>query len=212
MTFPFPQEQLLLFFPCHLNLLAFLFTAIASFVVVIGSKDTIMNLWCPIWLAKVIRWPSKGQRTDQNEECHLFKRESSEEVQQYTKDGIMASSWKPATLRPPLLLSVVAMTLAFIALLEYLSHKSRIDAGIAIAEGQFSPAVSFAYKYLPTIIAVLYSILWSWIDLDTKRLEPYFQLSRTLGADAADSMWLQYPFDFIAYAPVKALRRRSVCH
>ncbi|KAI4262132.1 MAG: hypothetical protein L6R42_002686 [Xanthoria sp. 1 TBL-2021] len=100
------------------------------------------------------------------------------------------------------------MTLAFIGLLEYLSHKSRIDGGIAVAEGQFSPAVSFAYKYLPIITAVLYSILWSWIDLDTKRLEPYFQLSRPMGADAADSIWLHYPFDFIAYAPLKALRRR----
>ncbi len=210
MTFPFPQEHLLLFFSCHLNLLAFLFTAIAGFIVIIRSKDTVMNLWCPIWLAKVIRWPSKGQRTDQNEECHLFKRESSEEVQQYTKDKIMASSWKPATLRLPFLLGIAALTLAFTALLEYLSRRSRMDGGIAFTEGQFSPAESFAYLYLPTLIAVLYSTLWSWVDLDTKRLEPYFQLSRPEGADEMNSLALNYPFDFVAYAPLKALRRRCV--
>ncbi|KAL8689126.1 MAG: hypothetical protein Q9224_004717, partial [Gallowayella concinna] len=51
-------------------------------------------------------------------------------------------------------------------------------------------------------------ILWSWIDLDTKRLEPYFQLSKPGGAALANSLELQYPFDFVAYAPLKALRRR----
>ncbi|KAL8801402.1 MAG: hypothetical protein Q9182_004466 [Xanthomendoza sp. 2 TL-2023] len=68
--------------------------------------------------------------------------------------------------------------------------------------------MSFGYLYLPTIIAILYSILWSWIDLDTKRLEPFFQLSRPGGANAADSILLHYPFDFVAYAPIRALRRR----
>ncbi|KAL8851198.1 MAG: hypothetical protein Q9221_003829 [Calogaya cf. arnoldii] len=167
-----------------------------------------MTLWCPIWLAKADKSPLKGQSRGRNEKCHLFDSRSSKESQQYTKEQIDTPSWKPVTLRPPLLLSIVVVTLAFIALFEYLSHKSRMDGGIAFAEGQFSPAVSFAYKYLPIITAVLYSILWSWIDLDTKRLEPFFQLSRPKGADAADSIGLHYPFDFIAYAPLKALRRR----
>ncbi|KAL8978645.1 MAG: hypothetical protein Q9205_005820, partial [Flavoplaca limonia] len=44
--------------------------------------------------------------------------------------------------------------------------------------------------------------------LDTKRLEPYFQLSKPQGASAADSIHLHYPFDFVAIAPIKAFRRR----
>ncbi|KAL8891638.1 MAG: hypothetical protein Q9215_001406 [Flavoplaca cf. flavocitrina] len=51
-------------------------------------------------------------------------------------------------------------------------------------------------------------MLWSWVDLDTKRLEPYFQLSRPEGADRTNSLALNYPFDFVAYAPLKAIRRR----
>lgn len=125
-----------------------------------------------------------------------------------TGDPVKNQSWKPATLRPPLLVSVVALTLSFIAILESLSEKSRIDGGIAFTESRFSSSLSFGYLYLPTILAVLYSILWSWIDLDTKRLEPWFQLSRPGGAKAVDSMLLHYPFDFVAFAPLKALRRR----
>ncbi|KAI9779104.1 MAG: hypothetical protein M1835_004766 [Candelina submexicana] len=53
-------------------------------------------------------------------------------------------------------------------------------------------------------------MLWSWIDLDAKRLEPYFQLSKPEGASASDSILLHYPFDFIAFVPLKAARRRQV--
>lgn len=119
-------------------------------------------------------------------------------------------SWKPLTLRWPLLTILVALTLSFIAVLEFLSQKSGNDGGIAFSDSTFSASTSFGYLYLPTIIAVLYSILWSWIDLDVKRLEPWFQLSKPGGAEAKDSILLHYPFDFLAFAPLKALRRRYV--
>lgn len=208
--FPLHQEHLLLFTTYHSNFLAFCVTVIACFVESVVCKDIAMTLWCPVWLANVKKSPSKGQRTDRNEECHLSNSEASKRYQKYTKNQIDASSWKPVTLRRPFLLGIVVVTLAFIALLEYLSRRSRRDGGIAFTKGQFSPAVSFAYQNLPATIAVLYSILWSWVDLDTKRLEPYFQLSRPEGADRTNSLALSYPFDFVAYAPLKALRRRYV--
>ncbi|KAL9638011.1 MAG: hypothetical protein Q9204_001648 [Flavoplaca sp. TL-2023a] len=140
--------------------------------------------------------------------CHQSDSRTLNESQTSVERPIKAASWKPITLRPPFLLCIVAITLCFIALLEYLSQRSRIHGGIAFTEGQFSPAVTFAYFYLPTILAVLYSILWSWVDLDAKRLEPYFQLSKPEGADQKNSLALEYPFGFVAYAPLKALRRR----
>ena len=66
------------------------------------------------------------------------------------------------------------------------------------------------YIYLPTVIAVIYNIMWSWIDLDVKRLEPWFQLSKPEGATAENSVLLSYPFDFLAFVPVRAARRRYV--
>lgn len=169
-----------------------------------------MNLWAPIRLAKVDKSQPKRQQTDRTEACHHFESRSSKESQTSVERPVEASSWKPVTLRPPFLLSIVAITLGFIALLEFLSQRSRMHGGIAFAQDQFSPAATFAYLYLPTMIAVLYSILWSWVDLDTKRLEPYFQLSRPEGADRTNSLALNYPFDFVAYAPFKAIRRRCV--
>lgn len=45
----------------------------------------------------------------------------------------------------------------------------------------FSPVETFSYSCLPTLITVFYSILWSWVDLDAERLEPYFQMSKPGG-------------------------------
>ena len=51
-------------------------------------------------------------------------------------------------------------------------------------------------------------MLWSWVDLDAKRLEPYFQMSKEGGVPARDSLFLHYPFDFVAFAPYRAIRRK----
>ena len=111
------------------------------------------------------------------------------------------------TLKAPLLMSFVAITLCLIILLEYLSRTSRQKGGIAFAEGEFSGVTTFAYLYLPTIIAVIYSLVYSWIDLDAKRLEPYLQMSKPQGAKPKDSIFLHYPFDFVAFVPYRAICR-----
>jgi Protein of unknown function (DUF3433) len=60
------------------------------------------------------------------------------------------------------------------------------------------------------LIAVLYSTWWSWVDLDVKRLEPWYQLVSTKRAKAQCSLLLQYPIEFIAWIPVRAARRKYV--
>ncbi len=118
--------------------------------------------------------------------------------------------WKPLSLRAPLLLSVAALTAGLIVVLEYLSRVSRRDGGLAFTDGSFSTFITFSYLYLPTLIVVVYSMIWSWVDLDAKRLEPYFQMSKNGGVPARESLYLHYPFDFVAFAPYRALRKRSV--
>ena len=68
----------------------------------------------------------------------------------------------------------------------------------------------FCYRYLPQMVIVLYGIGWAAVDLDVKRLEPYFQLSKPGGASASDSILLRYPFDFMALVPVNAAKRKFV--
>lgn len=69
-------------------------------------------------------------------------------------------------------------------------------AALRLPNMNFRASHSFPSNYLPIIPAVSYSILWSWIDLDVKRLEPYFQMSRIEGAPPSRSILIRYPFDF----------------
>ena len=68
----------------------------------------------------------------------------------------------------------------------------------------------FCYRYLPQMVIVLYGIGWAAVDLDVKRLEPYFQLSKPGGASASDSILLHYEFNFLALVPITAAKRRFV--
>ena len=74
----------------------------------------------------------------------------------------------------------------------------------------FSVVQIFCYRYLPQLVTVLYGIGWAAVDLDVKRLEPYFQLSKPGGASASDSILLHYPFDFLALVPITAAKRKLV--
>ena len=120
--------------------------------------------------------------------------------------------WRPLSLHPFVLLTFAFFSLSFVALLEILSFINRHRGAITFADSEqgFERPVIFAYSYLPTIIAIIYSSVWNWIDLDIKRLEPFFQMSRAEGAVPQNSIHLHYPFEFIAFAPLRALKRGSV--
>jgi hypothetical protein len=94
--------------------------------------------------------------------------------------------------------------------LQFLLWKSQRDNGILFASkiGDLPLRDTFVYMYLPTIVAVVFSIYWAWIDLETKRMEPYYQLSKENGALGKDSLLLHYPFDFLPLVPLKAFRDR----
>ncbi len=111
-----------------------------------------------------------------------------------------------------MLMALAAACIALLVLLEVLSQKNARDGGIMFAtSGQLlSSGQTFTYLYLPTIIAVCGSMTWSWIDLDVKRLEGYFQLSKDEGALGSDSVLLSYPVEFLPLVPPRAAKRRSV--
>ncbi|KAF2140309.1 uncharacterized protein K452DRAFT_299670 [Aplosporella prunicola CBS 121167] len=119
-------------------------------------------------------------------------------------------TWSPVTLKAPLLCSVIIISGGLIVVIQLLLSSSQKNDGIIFSRdiNGLPLSKSFSYLYLPTIIAVLYSFLWSWIDLDAKRLEPYYQLSQECGASAEDSILLEYPYDFAGFVPIKAIKRR----
>ena len=129
---------------------------------------------------------------------------------QRSNDSRECKNWKSPALRAPVLIFTIAVCWSLIAVLQYLLWKSQRDYGILFAPkiGDLPLRDTFVYLYLPTILAVIFSIYWAWIDLETKRMEPYYQLSKKNGALGKDSLLLHYPFDFLPLVPLKAFRER----
>ncbi|KAL6849411.1 hypothetical protein ACO1O0_008951 [Amphichorda felina] len=96
-----------------------------------------------------------------------------------------------------------------VAGIEILAQKSQKQGGLALSPSldQIPQYAMISSQYAPQVLAVLYSLFWSWIDLDIKRIQPWFQMSRPEGATAEDSLLLDYPYTFVAWVPFKAAQR-----
>ena len=120
--------------------------------------------------------------------------------------------WKPVTLRAPTMIASLLTTVALIVFIEYINKITIEEKALFFADEaeDFPVGLVFCYRYLPQMIVVALGVGWAAVDLDVKRLEPYFQLSKPEGATASNSIFLHYPFDFIAFVPINAARKGSV--
>ncbi|EXF73724.1 hypothetical protein CFIO01_02494 [Colletotrichum fioriniae PJ7] len=118
--------------------------------------------------------------------------------------------WKPLTLSAAVLFSFAFASFILAIIIEVLAQQSKAKGGLALSESADDiPAfANFCYLFLPTIVAVIYSLLWSWIDLDVKRIQPWLEMSKPEGTTAERSIFLDYPYDFIAFVPLRAAKRR----
>ncbi|KAF4345269.1 hypothetical protein FBEOM_771 [Fusarium beomiforme] len=105
---------------------------------------------------------------------------------------------------------MIALTVLLAIAVETLTQRSAAQGGLALSPSleDMPGYAKFSYLYVPTIIAVLYSMLWSWIDLDVKRMQPWFELSKRDGATAENSLFLDYQYEFVALVPFKAAKRK----
>jgi hypothetical protein len=125
-------------------------------------------------------------------------------------------NWKPHSMRWPYLTALIAVSITLAVAQEILYQKSKSLANQMPPSGlfQFNNAQDlgtwdyFSFKYLPTIIAVTYGILWQVTDYEVKRLEPFHRLSREGGALAAESINIDYITIFNIFRPFRALRYR----
>ena len=158
--------------------------------------------------------PSKDQPTLFTHFSHKFlvspKPETNLAIS--LNDKNLNKPWRPFTLRAPTIIASLIITVALIALVEYINKISIEEKALFFAERaeDFPMGVVFCYRYLPQMIVVALGVGWAAVDLDVKRLEPYFQLSKPEGATASNSIFLHYPFDFIAFVPINAARKGSV--
>ncbi|KAJ6438411.1 Spindle-body formation-associated protein [Purpureocillium lavendulum] len=125
-------------------------------------------------------------------------------------DGIDDQGWKPFSMTTPVLLSLALLSLLIAAGIETLAQRSAARGGLALSPTQddIPAAAMFAYQYVPNVAAAVYSLVWNWVDLDVKRMQPWFELSRPEGARGEDSLLLDYPVEFLAFVPLRAARKR----
>jgi hypothetical protein len=103
------------------------------------------------------------------------------------------ANWKPFSMRWPYLLGLSVISVILAAAQEYLLQKSeRKPLFTFTSAASLNTWDYFSFKYLPTLIAVSFGVLWQITDFEVKRLEAYYQLSKKGGALAAESINVDY--------------------
>lgn len=92
----------------------------------------------------------------------------------------------------------------------FLHHENYKNGAVLVADGgdEFSVGQIFLSRYLPTILVVLYGISISIIDLDVKRLEPWYALSTGSASNGTSPLLCRYDTDFVLTVMAKAFCRR----
>ncbi|KAL4921357.1 hypothetical protein BDW62DRAFT_127750 [Aspergillus aurantiobrunneus] len=119
------------------------------------------------------------------------------------------TGWRPIPLRPTYLSLIACIMLLLLVVLEALRQYSERSGGLRLFRdtNALSNFDSFAYNYIPVIIALFLAILWSFIDFDVLRLEPYFQMSRPDGCPAT-VLFINYNFGQSFITPIASAKRR----
>lgn len=117
-------------------------------------------------------------------------------------------NWKPFSMRWPWLLMLISLSFGLAAMEEILFQKYNKDNPLLRFKSadDVEPGIYFMVKFGPTIIAVVYGVLWQFTDFEVRRLEAYFQMSKPGGALAAESINVDYVTSFSFFRPFRALK------
>jgi hypothetical protein len=123
--------------------------------------------------------------------------------------------WKPFSMRKPYIIMLILISLVLAGVQEWLCQKSmrlaKQHRGLINFDrvADVSLLDFFVWKYMPTLIFVVYGVLWQIMDYETKRLEPYYQLSQPTGSTAVESLNIDYLTMWSNLAPFKAIQYRQ---
>lgn len=118
-------------------------------------------------------------------------------------------NWKPFSMRYPYLAMLILISVTLAGLTESLYHSStKYPLMTFNSPQQIKPGMYFVIKFLPTIVAVIYGVLWQNTDLEVRRLEAYYQLSKEGGATAAETLNVDYITSLSFLRPLHSYRLR----
>lgn len=116
-------------------------------------------------------------------------------------------NWKPWSMRWPHLTLLVLVSAGLAVMQEVLfRHFHNTPILTFHSPKEVKPLIYFAVKFLPTLAAVIYGVLWQFTDFEVRRLEAFYQLSKDGGALASASINVDYVTGFNLVRPFRALR------
>ncbi|KAL0465499.1 hypothetical protein QR685DRAFT_548438 [Neurospora intermedia] len=114
--------------------------------------------------------------------------------------------WKPFSMRWPYLMSLIIVSIVAAGGVEVLYQRSAKQPLVVFkSPTDITPTAYFCVKFLPTLIAVTYGVLWQITNFQVMRLEAFYQLSKEDGSLAAESINVDYFSFFNLFRPIRAL-------
>nr|CAD21302.1 hypothetical protein [Neurospora crassa] len=114
--------------------------------------------------------------------------------------------WKPFSMRWPYLVSLIIVSIVAAGGVEVLYQRSAKQPLVVFkSPTDITPTAYFCVKFLPTLIAVTYGVLWQITNFQVMRLEAFYQLSKEDGSLAAESINVDYFSFFNLFRPIRAL-------
>lgn len=118
-------------------------------------------------------------------------------------------NWKPFSMRWPYIMSLVILSIGLAVGQELLYQQAAREPLLRFTSpNDIKPWSYFVLRFVPTIITVLFGVLWSITDVEIKRLEAFYQMSKEGGALAAESISVDYITLVNFSRPFRALQRK----
>ncbi|KAK3327806.1 hypothetical protein B0T19DRAFT_422854 [Cercophora scortea] len=118
-------------------------------------------------------------------------------------------NWKPFSMRWPYLALLIFCAILLGGGQELIYQKSVRQPLVKFkSPSDIPPEEYFAFKFLPTLVAVSYGVLWQVTDFEVRRLEAFYQLSKEGGALAAESINVDYITSLNFMRPIRAIQCR----
>ncbi|KAK6513892.1 hypothetical protein TWF506_008323 [Arthrobotrys conoides] len=122
-------------------------------------------------------------------------------------------NWRPWEMDWPYLTFLNLLSFGLAGVTEYLIQLSDSIGERGLIQYKTAREVPIdewiAWKYTPTIVGVIFGVLWQVTDTEVKRNEPYYQMSRPNGAIAKNSLNVDY-FEFLSFlTPFQGIKYRQ---
>ena len=120
---------------------------------------------------------------------HRHSNSSSGEIDenQSKEQVVRSTSWMPTCLTTPYLVALIAFNTVLLTVVVFLHAWSHTHYGLG--DTYNSKAIFFAWRFLPTLIAVIYSFWIMMVLEDVKRTDCHARLARGSGASARSSLF-----------------------